>query len=68
MTKVVKHVHHYLREISYDDMARQASGWISDEARIETKGHNCQPIRLDFAVPKKHRLAWIRRTIQQLPH
>ena len=68
LTSAVKHIHHWLHEIAYDDMARQASGWIPDEARIEKKVRNQQPIKLDFDIPKKHRLDWIRRTIHQLPH
>ena len=68
ITRAAKHVHHCLREITYDDMARQASGWIPEEARIEKSLRNSQPIKLDFAVPKKHRLAWIGRTMKHLPH
>lgn len=56
-----------LREAAYEDMARQASDWIPEELRIETKGA-CTPINLNFNVPKNHRLDWIRRTIQYLPH
>ena len=56
-----------LREVAYDDMARQASDWIPEELRIETKGAS-KPIDLNFDVPKKHRLDWIRRTIHHLPH
>jgi len=56
-----------LREVAYDDMARQASDWIPEELRIETKGAS-KPIDLNFDVPKKHRLDWIHRTIQHLPH
>lgn len=68
LARTVKHVHHWLREIAYDDMARQASGWIPDEARVERTIHNAQPIKLDFEIPRKHRLAWIHRTIHHLPH
>lgn len=67
LASVIKHAHHWLREIAYDDMARQASGWIPDEARVESKICNNQPIKLDFGVPKKHRLNWIHRTIHHLP-
>ena len=68
LTSAAKHAFHLLREIAYDDMARQASGWIPDEARVENKISNDQPIRLDFNLPKKRRLAWIQRTIHHLPH
>jgi hypothetical protein len=68
VTKAVKQIHHWLREIAYDDMARQASGWTPENARIEKTVSNKQPIKLDFDVPKKHRLAWIQRTIHHLPH
>jgi len=64
----VKRVHHCLREIAYEDMARQASDWIPEQARIEKPVRNNQPIKLDFAVPKKHRLAWMSRTLKHLPH
>ena len=67
VSKTVQHIHHYVREIAYSDMARQASGWVPDEARIEKKAINQLPIQLDFAVPKKNRLSWIRRTIPHLP-
>jgi len=49
-------------------MAHQASDWIPEEARTESTVRENQPIKLDFAVPKKSRLSWIRRTIQNLPH
>ena len=68
MTKTAKALFQSLRETAYDDMAHQASDWIPEEARIETTVRESQPIKLDFAVPKKNRLAWIRRTIQHLPH
>ena len=68
MTKAAKALFQSLRETTYDDMAHQASDWIPEEARIETTVRESQPIKLDFAVPKKNRLAWIRRTIQHLPH
>lgn len=67
ISKTVKHIHHCVREIAYNDMARQASDWIPEEARIEKKVLEQLPIKLDFAVPKKNRLNWIRRTIQHLP-
>jgi len=65
ITKASKHLLHVIREIAYDDMARQASGWIPEDARVERTVRNSRPIKLDFAVPKKHRLDWIRRTIHQ---
>ena len=68
MTTAAKALFQSLRETTYDDMAHQASDWIPEEARIETTVRESQPIKLDFAVPKKNRLAWIRRTIQHLPH
>lgn len=63
-----KQAHHWIRAIAYDDMAHQASDWIPEELRVENTPRRNEPIDLDFAVPKKHRLGWIRRTIQQLPH
>ena len=68
MTNAAKALFQSFRETTYDDMAHQASDWIPEEARIETTVRESQPIKLDFAVPKKNRLAWIRRTIQHLPH
>jgi hypothetical protein len=68
ITKTVRSLIRSVREMAYDDMARQASDWIPEEARIETTIRETQPIKLDFAVPKRNRLAWIRRTIQHLPH
>ena len=68
MTKTAKALYQNLRETAYEDMARQASDWNPEEARIDSKPRVSQPIKLDFSVPKKNRLAWIRRTIQQLPH
>jgi len=68
ISKVTKHLLRTGREIAYDDMSRQASDWIPEEARIEKSVRNSQPIKLDFAVPKKHRLAWIGRTMKYLPH
>jgi hypothetical protein len=68
ITKATKSFFRITREIAYEDMARQASDWIPEEARIEATVRDNQPIKLDFSVPKKNRLAWIRRTIQHLPH
>lgn len=68
VSKAAKTFFHSFREIAYDDMARQASDWIPEELRVESTLRKSQPIKLDFAVPKKHRLAWIRRTMQHLPH
>ena len=65
ITKASKHLLHAIREIAYDEMARQASGWIPEDARVERTTRSSKPIKLDFAVPKKHRLDWIRRTIHQ---
>ena len=68
MSKTAKSLFRSLRETTYDDMAHQASDWIPEEARTESAVRENQPIKLDFAVPKKSRLAWILRTIQHLPH
>jgi hypothetical protein len=68
LNKAIRLVHHWLREVAYDDMARQASDWIPEELRVENKTDTRGPIELDFNVPKKHRLDWIRRTIHNLPH
>lgn len=68
VSKATKALFQSLRETAYDDMARQASDWIPEELRVESTLRKSQPIKLDFAVPKKHRLAWIRRTMQHLPH
>jgi len=57
-----------LRQVAYDDMFHQASDWIPEELRIERKDQTEKPIRLDFNIPKKNRLHWIKRTMQHLPH
>ena len=67
LNRTAKLLYRRLRETAYDDMARQASDWIPEELRIETKSAST-PITLDFDVPKSHRLDWIRRTVQHLPH
>ena len=68
VTKATQHFIQSFREIIYDDLAHQASDWCPDEVRIEKILHKNQPIKLDFAIPKKHRLAWSHRTIQQRPY
>lgn len=68
LVTVAKHIHHLVREVAFDDMARQASGWIPDEVRIESKVSNNPPIKLDFDIPRKHRLGWIHRAMHDLPH
>lgn len=68
LTRFAKHAHHCLREMAYDDMARQASGWIPDNARIESTPRRHEPIKLDFDIPKSRRLSWISRTMNHLPH
>jgi hypothetical protein len=68
ITSAARHARHWLREIAYDDMARQVSGWIPNKTRIKNPVRDNKPIKLDFGIPKKHRLAWICRTIQQRPY
>lgn len=68
ITKALTYIHHSVREITYSDMARQASDWIPEEARTGRKARDTQPITLNFAVPKKNRLAWISRKMQHQPH
>ena len=67
LSRSVKLFHHWLREVAYDDMARQASDWIPEELRTEKKAMP-KPIDLDFGLPKKHRLNWSARTVHHLPH
>jgi hypothetical protein len=62
-----KRLYRRLREISYRGMARQASALSQREFRMVKKSGKKQPIKLDFNVPKKHRLNWIKRTINHLP-
>lgn len=64
----IKYIHHWLREIAYHDMSRQASDWIPEELRVDTQPHKPKPISLDFGIPRKHRLNWLRRSMEQLPH
>ena len=68
LNKTVKLAHHWIREIAYNDMARQASDWIPEELRVGKKTPRNKPIDLDFGIPKKHRLNWMRRNIHHLPH
>lgn len=68
ITGVAKRIHHLLREIAYDDMARQASGWIPEDARVENSSREHEPITLDFDIPKRRRLNWISRNVNHLPH
>jgi len=68
LNSTAKLIYHRLREVAYDDMARQASDWIPEELRVEKKTDIRKPIELDFNIPKKHRLSWIHRTIHHLPH
>ncbi len=68
ITSAARYAYHWLRESTYNDMARQASDWIPNEVKTEKQARDKQPIKLDFGIPKKHRLAWICRTIQQRPH
>jgi hypothetical protein len=67
LIKTVKHTRHLVREIAFDDMARQASGWIPDDARIEKQTCSTPPIKLNFDIPRKNRLGWIRRTLHYYP-
>jgi len=67
LTRKTKQLYRRLREMSYDGMARQVSGWILRETGLARKSGKQQPIKLDFNIPKKHRLNWIHRTIRHLP-
>ena len=68
IAKASKNLFHSFRETAYEDMAHQASDWIPEESRIEKPLRDSAPITLDFTVPKKRRLDWIRRTMHHLPH
>ena len=61
-------LHHWIREVAYEDMARQALGWVPDDALIEKSQRLSQPLQLDFDVAKKHRLGWARRRADHLPY
>lgn len=65
---VAKKIHYWVREVAYNDMSLQAASWIPNEARVASDVRNDQPIKLDFAVPRKHRLNWISRTMNRLPY
>ncbi len=66
--RTIKCLHHWLRKITYHDMSRQASDWIPEELRVDTQPCKPKPIHLDFGIPRKHRLDWLRRSMEQLPH
>ena len=58
---------HRVRDIAYEDMERQAYGWIPEAALIEKVPRVNQPITIDFNVPNKNRLDSVRRRIIELP-
>lgn len=68
LTSAMKQARYWLRVMALDDMARMASGWIPDGMRITTAPDRRPPIKLDFAIPRKHRLGWIYRTVHHRPH
>ncbi len=59
--RTAKHLQLWLRDIAYDNMARQASDWTPDAVRAARQGHNHGPVEIAFQVQKKHRLAWLCR-------
>lgn len=64
-SKTIKRFGQLLREIAYLDMFHQASDWVPEALRSENKVNAAKPIQLNFNIPKKNRLHWISRTIQQ---
>jgi hypothetical protein len=67
LTRGLIQLYRQLRARSYQDMARQATGWILRGSRMAKNTRKQQPIKLDFNVPRKHRLNWIQRTIHHRP-
>jgi hypothetical protein len=67
LSRAVKQARRWLRKTAYADMARQVSGPVPDQTRVEKQGLTREPIKLDFKIPKKHRLNWRHRTVHQLP-
>ncbi|MDT8440088.1 MAG: hypothetical protein RQ723_00330 [Desulfuromonadales bacterium] len=65
---VTRQLHHWLRAVAYDDMARQASGWVPDHLRVKPPVAEEQPLRLDISVGRKSRLGWAQRRANHLPH
>lgn len=63
-----KRLQHLLRAPVYLDKTRQDADWTAGQEPSAQPRRQTKPIKLDFGVPKKHRLGWIQRTIRQLPH
>lgn len=63
-----RRIHHWLRTAAFDDMARQASGWVPDDLLIKPPVTTEQPLQLDIRVSRKSRLGWAQKRIDQLPH
>ncbi len=58
---------HWVRDIAYEDMERQAHGWIPEGSLIEKVPRINKPIKIEFMIPNKNRLESVRRRIIELP-
>jgi len=66
----VKQFAYWLRRSFYANMGHIANDWAPDAIAADDikPAARRKAIRLDFAVPKKHRLFWAHRRINHLPH
>ncbi len=63
-----KKVYCWTRKIAYDDMARQAYGWVPDDLLIRSRASQPAPLQLDFEISRKHRLKWAHQRVKHSGH
>lgn len=64
-----RHLHQWIREIAYQDMARQAVGWVPDDLLVTKPPRTIDPpIQIDLNVTRKNRLGWAQKRANHLPH
>jgi hypothetical protein len=67
LLKSITQLRRWLRGVVYKDMDCQARDWAPEGLLPDKKPQPLQSIKLDFAVPRKHRLNWVRRRVDQMP-
>ncbi len=61
-------LHEVLRQHAYAEMHHIAGSWFPEGHTVRKPSMPQEALRIDFAVPREHRLIWASRRIGQLPY
>jgi len=71
LNNVFRNFYSWLRELSYSNMAHQATDWAPGTFlanRAPKAAAKARPITINFKVAKKNRLRWSSSYVRHLPH